>query len=95
MFPNLFFVPQPLMAMCTCVDASPLENAEDVLVMIGCLLSNHTDLNDQELVTILNKLSAVVNVSTVTPALGKVIMEILSDILESDSNFQPVTNKYV
>ncbi|XP_041949492.1 adhesion G-protein coupled receptor G4 [Alosa sapidissima] len=68
------------------------ENANDVLDMIQCLLSNHTDLNDHELSTILNKLSAVVNITKVTPALGKVIVEILSDILESNSNFHPVTN---
>ncbi|KAL2094694.1 hypothetical protein ACEWY4_009413 [Coilia grayii] len=68
------------------------ENAKDVLDMIDSLLSNHSDLNDKELVTIVTKLGAVVHISPVTPALGKVIVEILSDILETDSNFQPITN---
>lgn len=69
------------------------ENAQDVLDMIQCLLSPHTSLNDHELVTVVNKLGAVVNVSTVTPSLGMVIVEILSDILESNNDFHHITNE--
>ncbi|XP_044077831.1 adhesion G-protein coupled receptor G4 isoform X2 [Siniperca chuatsi] len=68
------------------------ENALDVVEMIEGLLSNHSTLNYQELVTVLNKLEDVVNLSVVTPNLGQALINIISDILESDSNLLPFTN---
>lgn len=60
--------------------------------MIEGLLSNHSTLNYQELVTVLNKLEDVVNLSVVTPNLGQALINIISDILESESNLLPFTN---
>lgn len=60
--------------------------------MIEGLLSNHSTLNYGELVTVLNKLEDVVNLSVVTPNLGQALINIISDILESDSNLLPFTN---
>ncbi|XP_074468028.1 adhesion G-protein coupled receptor G4 isoform X2 [Sebastes fasciatus] len=68
------------------------DNAPDVVEMIEGLLSNHSTLNYQELVTVLNKLEDVVNLSRVTPNLGQALINIISDILESDSNLLPFTN---
>lgn len=60
--------------------------------MIEDLLSNHTTLNYQELVTVLNKLQHIVDLSVVTPNLGQALVNILSTILESDSDLVPFTN---
>nr|XP_033502591.1 adhesion G-protein coupled receptor G4 [Epinephelus lanceolatus] len=68
------------------------DNALDVVEMIEGLLSNHSTLNYQELVTVLNKLKDVIKLSTVTPTLGQALINIISDILESDSNLIPFTN---
>lgn len=70
----------------------PPDNALDVVVMIEDLLSNHTTLNYQELVTVLNKLLDIINLSVVTPNLGQALINIISNILESDSNLVPFTN---
>ncbi|KAK9536428.1 hypothetical protein VZT92_006206 [Zoarces viviparus] len=67
-------------------------NALDVVVMIEGLLRNHSTLNYQELLTVLNKLEDVVNLSRVTPKLGQALINTISDILESDSNLLPFTN---
>ncbi|KAM7398262.1 hypothetical protein PAMA_006254 [Pampus argenteus] len=68
------------------------ENALDVVQMIESLLHNQSTLNHQELVTVLNKLEDVVNLSVVTPNLGQALINIISDILESDSYLSPFTN---
>lgn len=60
--------------------------------MIEGLLSNQSTLNYQELVTVLNKLEDVINLSVVTPHLGQALINIISDILESDSDLLPFTN---
>ncbi|GLD71162.1 adhesion G-protein coupled receptor G4 [Lates japonicus] len=68
------------------------DNALDVVEMIEGLLRNHSTLNYQELVTVLNKLEDIVNLSVVTPNLGQALINIISDILESDSDLLPFTN---
>ncbi|XP_054482374.1 adhesion G-protein coupled receptor G2 [Anoplopoma fimbria] len=68
------------------------DNALDVVVMIKGLLRDHSTLNYQELVTVLNKLEDVVSLSRVTPILGQALINTISDILESDSNLLPFTN---
>ncbi|XP_029304335.1 adhesion G-protein coupled receptor G4 [Cottoperca gobio] len=68
------------------------DNALDVVEMIESLLSNHSTLNYPELVTVLNKLEDVVDLCRVTPQLGQALINIISDILESDSNLVPFTN---
>lgn len=60
--------------------------------MINVLLSNQSTLNYDELLAVLNKLLDVVNLSVVTPSLGQSLINIISDILESDSNLKPFTN---
>ncbi|XP_068187778.1 adhesion G-protein coupled receptor G4-like [Antennarius striatus] len=68
------------------------DNALDVVAMIEDLLTDHTTLNYQELVTVLKKLQDVVNLNAVTTKLGQALINIISDILESDSNLLPFTN---
>lgn len=68
------------------------ENALDVVEMIEDLLKNQSTLNYQELVTVLNKLEDVINISVVTPNLGQALINIISNILESDSCLLPFTN---
>ncbi|KAK9968314.1 hypothetical protein ABG768_002645 [Culter alburnus] len=68
------------------------DNAEDILMMIKDLIHEIKDLDENELSTVLNKLSDVIKVSVITPPLGEVIISITSDILESKSNLQPFTN---
>ncbi|XP_040908013.1 adhesion G-protein coupled receptor G2-like [Toxotes jaculatrix] len=68
-------------------------NALDVVEMIEDLLSNHSTISYDELLTVLNKLEDVVNLSVVTPNLGQALINTISDILESDSNLLPFTNK--
>ncbi|XP_051258099.1 adhesion G-protein coupled receptor G4 [Dicentrarchus labrax] len=68
------------------------ENALDVVEMIQGLLNDHTTLNYQELVTVLNKVEDIVNLSVVSPNMGQALINIISDILESDSNLIPFTN---
>ena len=60
--------------------------------MIEALLRNHSTISYHELVTVLNKLEDIVNLSVVTPVLGQALINIISDILESDSNLLPFTN---
>ncbi|XP_055370578.1 adhesion G-protein coupled receptor G4-like [Betta splendens] len=68
------------------------DNAEDVVEMIKDLLSNHSTLNCHELVTVLKKLQDIVSLSVVTPNLGQALINIISNILESESNLVPFTN---
>ncbi|XP_047463227.1 adhesion G-protein coupled receptor G4 [Mugil cephalus] len=68
------------------------DNALNVVEVIGSLLGNHSNLNYDELATILNKLEDVVNVSMVTPNLGQALVNVISDVLESDSDLMPFTN---
>ncbi|XP_016085130.1 adhesion G-protein coupled receptor G4-like [Sinocyclocheilus grahami] len=68
------------------------DNAEDILIMIEDLIHENKNLDEYELSTVLDKLADVINVSVITPLLGEVIINITSDILESDSNLLPFTN---
>lgn len=76
------------------VPFSSPENALDVVVMIESLLRDHSTLSYQELVTVLNKLKDIISLSVVTPHLGQGLVNILSDILESDSDLLPFTNTW-
>lgn len=60
--------------------------------MIDVLLSNQSTLNYDELLAVLNKLLDVVNLSVITPSLGQSLINIISNILESDSNLISFTN---
>ncbi|XP_065112378.1 uncharacterized protein adgrg4b [Paramisgurnus dabryanus] len=68
------------------------DNAEDILNIIEDVLHENKDLDENELATVLQKLSDVINVSAITQQLGEVIINITSDILESESNLVPFTN---
>ncbi|XP_028277226.1 adhesion G-protein coupled receptor G4 isoform X2 [Parambassis ranga] len=68
------------------------DNALDVLEMIEDLLRNRSKFNYEELDTVLNKLEDIVNISEVTLDLGQALIDIISDILESDSYLVPFTN---
>lgn len=71
------------------------ENAHDVVEMIESLLSNQSTLSYNDLVTVLNKVKDVVNISVVTTTLAQALVNIISDILESDSDLLPFTNTWV
>lgn len=60
--------------------------------MIEALLKNHSTLNYQDLATILNKLQDIISVCVVTPDLGQALLNIISDILKSESDLVPFTN---
>lgn len=68
------------------------ENAPDVVEMIQGLLSNQSALNYEELATVLNKLEDVVNLSVVTPNMSQAVIDIISEIMRSDSDLLPFTN---
>ncbi|KAG7516586.1 hypothetical protein JOB18_035638 [Solea senegalensis] len=73
-----------LKAVETISDMKPVnvttDNAPDVVKTIECLLHNESTIGYQALVTVLNKLGDVIDVSVVTPD------------LESDDNTMPLTN---
>lgn len=76
-------------------DRCPLlfpENAHEVVGMIEGLLSNQSTLSYNDLVTVLNKLKDVVNISVVTTSLAQALVDIISDVLESDCDLLPFTN---
>lgn len=60
--------------------------------MIEVLLSNQSTLSYSDLLTVLNKLKDVVNISVVTKDLAQALVDLISDILESDSDLLPFTN---
>lgn len=60
--------------------------------MIHSLIKNQSTLNYSDLSTVLNKLEDIVNISVVTLTLGQDLINIISDILESDSDLLPFTN---
>lgn len=68
------------------------ENAPDVVEMIQGLLRNQSALNYDELVTVLAKLEDVVNLSVVTPNMSQAVIDIISEIMRSDSDLLPFTN---
>ncbi|XP_041707498.1 adhesion G-protein coupled receptor G4 isoform X1 [Coregonus clupeaformis] len=74
------------------IEVTP-ENAMDVVEMIESLLEDHPHLNCTELDTVLTKLKNIVFISWMTPPLGKAIISIISDMLESKSYLQHVTNQ--
>ncbi|XP_051934892.1 adhesion G-protein coupled receptor G2 [Hippocampus zosterae] len=93
---------QPDMTNCSPIESiSELENitvttdnAAEVVDLIQNLvnstLGNATQLPHTELNTVVEKLNQVVNVTTVTPALGGNIVRVFSDILISDTDVVPV-----
>ncbi|XP_034034946.1 uncharacterized protein LOC117517922 [Thalassophryne amazonica] len=68
------------------------ENARDVAEMIESLLGEQSALGYGELSILLNKLKDIIHMTVVTPNLGQVLINIISKILESDSDFSPFTN---
>ncbi|XP_056911388.1 adhesion G-protein coupled receptor G4 isoform X2 [Takifugu flavidus] len=68
------------------------ENAHEVVEMMESLLRNQSTLSYNDLLTVLNKLKDVVNISVVTTTLAQALIDIISDILESDSDLLPFTN---
>lgn len=60
--------------------------------MMESLLRNQSMLSYNDLLTVLNKLNDVVNISVVTTTLAQALIDIISDILESDSDLLPFTN---
>ncbi|XP_017276797.3 adhesion G-protein coupled receptor G4 [Kryptolebias marmoratus] len=73
------------------VEVTP-DTALDVVEMIEDLLRNQSSLIYNELVTVLNKLKDIISASVVTPDLSQALINIISDILASDSNLEPFTN---
>lgn len=70
-----------------------IDNAKDILIIIEDMLHENKDLDENEVATVLQKLSDVINVSVITQQLGEVIINITSDILKSESNLVPFTNR--
>lgn len=70
------------------------ENAPDVVEMIDGLLRNQSTLNYDELLTVLGKLEEVVNLSVVTPNMSQAVIDIISEIMRSDSDLLPFTNTW-
>lgn len=60
--------------------------------MIEVLLSNQSKLSYNDLLTVLNKLKEVVKISVLTTTLAQALIDVISDILESDSELLPFTN---
>lgn len=60
--------------------------------MIEGLLSNQSKLSYNDLLTVLNKLKEVVKISVLTTTLAQALIDVISDILESDSELLPFTN---
>lgn len=60
--------------------------------MVESLLRNQSTLSYDDLLTVLNKLEDVVNIGVVTTALAQALIDIISDILESDGDLLPFTN---
>lgn len=61
--------------------------------MITDLLRNLSAIDYDDLFTVLNKLKDVVNIGVITPSLGQAIIDIISVLLETQSNLLPFTNK--
>ncbi|XP_077362082.1 adhesion G-protein coupled receptor G4 [Festucalex cinctus] len=77
------------------VDVTP-ETALDVVEMMSSLLSNRSELDRPEMVTLLAKMEDVLGVvGPLTPRLGQALVDAVSDILRSDSCFLPFTNAIV
>ncbi|XP_064829807.1 adhesion G-protein coupled receptor G4-like [Oncorhynchus masou masou] len=68
-------------------------NSADVMDMIKNLLGDEGDLSDSQLATVVQKLDEVLWVSTVTPQLGRDIVNIVADILVSNSDLSAVANE--
>lgn len=69
------------------------DNSVEVVEMIEELVIAEGLLSDSQLGTVVQKLDEVIGVSTVTPVLGKDIVNIIADLLGSSSNLSTVTNK--
>uniref|UniRef100_A0AAV2J9S4 Adhesion G-protein coupled receptor G4-like n=1 Tax=Knipowitschia caucasica TaxID=637954 RepID=A0AAV2J9S4_KNICA len=68
------------------------DNAKDVLDMIVDLLKNQSSLNFDDLSTVLSKVEDIIDMSVVTPPLGQALLNVISDVLQSQSNLVPFTN---
>lgn len=91
-FDHSYFNYKLLNFFCCLVDLP--DNAFDVVETIEDLISDSSSLLYEDMVTVLNKLKVILNVSVVTPNLGQAVINIISDILESDSNLTPFTNTW-
>ncbi|KAM9456330.1 adhesion G-protein coupled receptor G4 [Clarias gariepinus] len=68
------------------------DTAVDVLNIIVDIMKESDALDEQDLWLVLNTLKVVLNVSVMTFDLAQVIINITSDILNSQSNLHPFTN---
>ncbi|KPP61947.1 putative G-protein coupled receptor 112, partial [Scleropages formosus] len=68
-------------------------NSMDVVEIIENLTSCHTKLSFTELVIVLGKLAEVVNMSQMTPPLGTAIINVIANIIATDSDLSLVTNE--
>lgn len=68
------------------------DTAHDVLKIIQDIIKESRALNERDLWLVLNTLEIVLNVSIMTFDLAQVIINITSDILNSQSDLHPFTN---
>ncbi|XP_028322799.1 adhesion G-protein coupled receptor G4-like isoform X2 [Gouania willdenowi] len=69
-----------------------LDNAMDMLEMIKDLLSNQSMLDYQELNMLLSKLEDIIECREVSQILGQALINVISDIVKTDSNLVPFIN---
>ncbi|XP_028975258.1 adhesion G-protein coupled receptor G4 [Esox lucius] len=67
-------------------------NSADVLDIIEVLVRDKGVLSDSQLASVIQKLDEVLQVCVVTPQLGRDIVNIIGDILRSDTDLSEVTN---
>lgn len=87
--------PPNLKSASSTLDRCPLpfpENPHEVVELIEGLISNQSKLSYDDLLTVLNKLKEVVRVSVLTTTLAQALIDVISDILASDSELPPFTN---
>lgn len=69
------------------------DNALVVAELIKNLTSNSPKMNLQEVEIVVSKVVEVMKVGEVTPSLGLTIVDIVTNIMETESNLQPVANQ--
>ncbi|MGH0172640.1 UNVERIFIED_CONTAM: hypothetical protein FKN15_063566 [Acipenser sinensis] len=69
------------------------DNALVVAELIKNLTSNSPKMNLQEVEIVVSKVVEVMKVGEVTPSLGLTIINIVTNIMETESNLQPVANQ--
>lgn len=60
--------------------------------LVDVQLANSAELSPSELDTVVEKLSEVVDISSIQPAVGANIVNIVADILLSKTDITPVAN---